>query len=295
VSRYLVTIGTFDGVHRGHQALARWVISRARALGLKTRVVLFREPPRYYFKPSERLPLLSTAEERARRLKALGIDSVEILSFGSRWAKMPHERFFKEWILRRWKAGGLWVGRDFAFGKGRKGDLGYLQRACAESGVKLGVLPLLAAEGQKISSSRIRELLQNGKVADAGRLLGRPYSLFGKVVRGKGIGQGLGFPTANVDYPRELAAPLGVFRVRASGAGLGAVDAVANVGTRPTVDGSGRVLLEVHIPGWSGNLYGKILHVDFLERIRGERKFPSLDALKRQIGRDVGALSPVRK
>ena len=290
MSRYLVTIGTFDGVHRGHQRLMRWVLSRARRLGLKTRVVLFAAPPRFFLRPGQALPLLTEPEERARLLLILGIDRVEILRFGPRWARMEHTRFFEEYLVRRWRAGGLLVGRDFAFGKGRKGDLDYLRRACAARQMSLGVLPLLRAGRGKVSSSRVRELLEAGRVGAAAHLLGRPYSLSGKVERGAGLGRKLGFPTANVAYPRGLAAPPGVFAARVTGPGLSGRKAAANVGTRPTVSGGRRRLLEVHVPGFSGGLYGRRLTVEFLRRLRGERKFPSLDSLKRQIARDIRAL-----
>jgi riboflavin kinase/FMN adenylyltransferase len=288
---YLVTIGTFDGVHRGHQKLMRWVRRLSRRLRMHTRVVFFASPPRFYFCPQYAHPLLTTSLERRAILKSLGVDRVEILRFGPRWARMPHERFFEDYLVRRWKAGGVLVGRDFAFGTGRKGDLEYLRKACASRGMRLGILPLVRVKGRKISSRDIRRLLDSGRVAEAGRLLGRPHALTGRVVRGLGLGAKLGFPTANLKVSPELLAPPGVFHVRAEVPHAGALDAVCAVGYRPTLGRGLTRAVEVHIPGWSGDLYGKTLRIEFLRKLRGEKKFKSLEALRRAIARDIGRIA----
>lgn len=286
--RYLVTIGTFDGVHRGHRQLLDWVRALAKRRSLKTRVVFFVAPPRFHFRPELKVPLLTDGAERRRRLLELGIDRVEVLRFGPRWAEMPHTAFFERYIVRRWRAGGLLVGRDFAFGKRRLGDLGFLKAACAARGMTLGVLPLVRVGGKKISSTRIRALLSAGDVAGAGRLLGRPFALRGRVVHGNHMGRKLGFPTANVHVPAEVLAPPGVYEVLVSGGPLTEPKrAVCNVGVRPTLDGERRRHVEVHIPDWKGRLYGRVLTVEFVRRLRGERRFASVDALQRQIARDV--------
>ena len=289
--RYLVTIGTFDGVHRGHRKLLDWVKERARRGGLKTRVVFFVAPPRFHFKPELKVPLLTSGQDRRDLLKSLGIDRVEMLRFGPRWATMPHTAFFERFIVRRWRAAVLLVGRDFAFGKGRLGDLAFLKAACKARGMELGVLPLERMDGNKISSSRIRACLAKGDVKRAARLLGRPHSVSGRVVHGGHMGRRMGFPTANVHVPREVLAPPGVYEVRVSGVWDAPKRAVCNVGVRPTVDGDRKRHVEVHVPDWSGRLYGRRLKVEFIRRLRGERKFPSLDALKRQIRRDLSRLS----
>lgn len=289
--RYLVTIGTFDGVHLGHRKLLDWVRARAREGGLKTRVVFFIAPPRFWFKPSLRVPLLSTGPERRSLLKSLGIDRVEVLRFGRRWAGMGHKTFFERYILGRWKAAGLLVGRDFAFGKGRLGDLAFLKDACAARAMTLGVLPLARVGGRKISSSRIRLFLARGEVGAAARLLGRRYAVSGRVVHGQHLGRRLGFPTANVRVPAEVMAPPGVYEVLVSGPWPGSKPGVCNVGVRPTVDGNPRRHVEVHLPGWKGSLYHRNLRLEFVKRLRAERRFPSLEALKRQIARDVARIS----
>lgn len=290
--RYLVTIGTFDGVHRGHRQLLDWVRALARRRGLKTRVVFFVAPPRFHFRPDLRVPLLTDGAERRRLLKDLGIDRVEMLRFGPRWAEMPHTAFFESYIVRRWRAGGLLVGRDFAFGRKRLGDLTFLKAACAARGMTLGVLPLLRAGRKKISSTRIRALLTEGDLKGAARLLGRPFTLRGRVVHGSHMGRKLGFPTANVHVPAEVLAPPGVYEVLVSGGPLTEPKrAVCNVGVRPTLDGERKRHVEVHIPNWKGRLYGRDIAVSFVRRLRGEKKFPSLDALKRQIARDIARVA----
>ncbi|MBI3299523.1 MAG: riboflavin biosynthesis protein RibF [Elusimicrobia bacterium] len=289
--RYLVTIGTFDGVHRGHRKLLAWVRDRARLSGLKTRVVFFIAPPRFYFKPDLRVPLLSSGAERRTLLKSLGIDRVEVLRFGARWAEMPHTAFFERYIVGRWKAAGLLVGRDFAFGRGRLGDLAFLKAACQARKMSLGVLPLVRVNGRKISSSRIRLLLAKGDVGAAARQLGRRYAVSGRVIHGQHMGRKLGFPTANVRVPAEVMAPPGVYEVLVSGPWADPKRAVCNVGVRPTLDGEHRRHVEVHVPGWTGRLYHRELKVEFVRRLRGERRFPSLSALKRQIARDVARVS----
>lgn len=286
--RFLVTIGTFDGVHRGHQKLLRGVLRLAKRLKLRSRVVFFVSPPRFHFKPSLQVPLLTTSRERVAMLRALGFERVEVLRFGPRWAAMPHTDFFERYIVRRWKAAGLMVGRDFAFGKGRKGDLAYLEAECARRGMRLGILPLVRVRGRKISSSDIRKLLLEGKVAMAAKVLGHRYALSGRVIHGRGVGSKLGVPTANLHLSPGLLAPPGVFHVRVDGAGFSARNAVCNVGVRPTFRSKRpKTVVEIHIPDWSGQLYGKRLRVEFIKRLRKEKRFKSFNALQRAIFRDI--------
>jgi riboflavin kinase/FMN adenylyltransferase len=290
VSKYLITIGTFDGVHRGHQKLARWAINKAKRMGLKSRAVFFVAPPRFYLKPELKVPLLTSSQDRRRILKEIGFDAVEVLRFGKLWAEMPHTRFFEEYLVRRWRAGGLLVGKDFAFGRGRKGDLNFMQGACEARDLHLGILPLVRVGGRKIGSSRIRELLLAGDVRRAAAMLGRPHFFNGLVVRGRGVGGRLGFPTANLRVASEILTPAGVFAVRVTGGGLKSRKAVCNIGFRPTLRRkTTRLTIEVHVPGYSGSLYGKKLKVELIRRLRGEKKFPSLAALQKQIAADVRA------
>ena len=226
---FLVSLGTFDGLHRGHRKLIAMLRADARRLGLKVLVALFAEPPRFYFQPRSRASLLTTASERKSLLLELGVDRVEVLRFDSKLASMSHERFFDEVLLRRFQAGGLVAGPDFAFGKGRKGDCAYLRRACARHGLHFRTLPPVRSGPAKISSSGIRDLLRCGKVERAAKLLGRPYSVSGKVIRGRGLGAKIGFPTANLRVEGRLL-PMGVFEVLVRGA---AGTAPSGSGERP--------------------------------------------------------------
>ena len=289
--RALVTIGTFDGVHKGHQRLVRRLLSAARRWKLRPTVVLFDRPPRFFFRPEMAGPLITTAEERRELLEGLGVASVRVLPFNRNMAHVPHTRFFEEYILRRCRAGGLMVGPDFAFGRGRKGDIAWLTQTCDLLGLRFDVLPIVRAGGLKIGSTRIRALLGQGEVREAARLLGRPHSVSGEVVRGDGLGRKLGWPTANLRVPEEKLVPSGVYKVRVrqlAGPKLDRIGA-CNVGVRPTVTGVGERRVETHLLAFSGSLYGRRLRLDFLRRIRPERRFSSLDALREQIRKDVRA------
>ena len=290
--RSLVTVGTFDGVHRGHQRLVRRLLAEAERSRLRPAVVLFDRPPRFFFHPEQAGPLITTVEERRTLLAGLGVRSVHVLPFNRHMAHVSHERFFEEYLLRRCLAGGLLVGPDFAFGRDRKGDIGWLTHACDVLGLRFSILPLIQAGGHKIGSSRIRRLLAEGTVGEAARLLGRRYALTGEVHKGDGLGRRLGVPTANLAVCEEKIAPPGVFKVRVRSAdGKGRLDrpGVCNVGTRPSVCDAGERRIEVHVLGFSGSLYGRRLTVEFLRRLRPERRFDSVDALREQIRRDIRA------
>ncbi|MBI4425711.1 MAG: riboflavin biosynthesis protein RibF [Elusimicrobia bacterium] len=288
----LVTIGTFDGVHRGHQRLVRRLLADARRLALRPTVVLFDRPPRFFFHPETASPLITTAEERKELLQRMGVASVRVLPFNRYMSRVPHARFFEEYILRRCRARGLLVGPDFAFGRGRKGDIAWLTQTCGLLGLRFDVMPIVRAGGLKVGSTRIRELLLQGEVREAARLLGRPHSVQGPVTRGDGLGRALGCPTANLAVPETKLAPPGVYKVRVSAVdGRGRLErpGACNVGVRPTVAGVGERRVEVHLLGFSGSLYGRRLKLEFLRRLRGERRFPSLDALREQLRRDLRA------
>ena len=286
--RHLILLGTFDGIHRGHRRLLRRFLDLARRWRMAPRVVLFDLPPRFFFSPPATPSLLTTPLERAKLLRALGISDIRFLRFGKTWAEMSHRRFFKYFLLGRCRCGGLLVGPDFAFGKDRLGDIHWIEKACREKGIHLEVFPLVSTQGRKISSSRIRNLLLNGETEEAARLLGRPYFVQGKVMRGLGLGRRLSIPTANLHVDPHRLHPPGVYKVRVlSRLWKKAETGVCNVGVRPTVSGHGGMSVEVHIPGFAGNLYGQELKVEFLRHLRPEMKFPSLKALKVQILKDI--------
>ena len=290
MKRNLVTIGTFDGVHLGHLKLLASLKAAARRRGLRTLVALFEEPPKSFFL-SRPVPLLTTALERKNLLKAVGIDEVRVLRFDARLAKTSHSKFLASYLLGRCRAAGLVVGPDFAFGRGRHGGLAFLKEACRRRGLLFAAAPLVRSGEAKVSSSRIRDLLQRGKVAEAARLLGRPYLLSGPVTRGRGLGARIGIPTANIQPDPRLLLPRGVFAVCVQGGPFRKPRiGVCNIGTRPTLDATGSgVSVEVHVPGHSGELYGRRLSVGFLRFIRGERRFPSVEALLERIRKDIAS------
>lgn len=286
---FVATLGTFDGVHRGHRGLLNTLRRVSRRRRLRSLAILFSEPPRFYFNSRLKTPLITPPSERAELLKSMGIDRIRILRFNRHWARMTHTRFFGHYLIRRCRVRGLVIGPDFAFGHGRKGNAEWLEAECRRLEMTFCLHSFTKAGRRKISSSRIRELLMQGDVSAARRLLGRPYRVEGRVTRGRGLGRKLGFPTANLRVPAGKLLPRGVYKVRVYGSGVGdaARAGACNIGTRPSVSGKSRLHVEVHIPGFSGNLYGKMLRLDFLKFLRPEKKFKSLAALKAQIGLDV--------
>ena len=289
-ARTLVTIGTYDGVHLGHQAILREFVADARKNGLTSLALVFPKPPRTFFQPGLNIPLLTLPRERVALMKGLGVEKVVVRPFDRRLAEIEAEEFLESFLLGELRAGGFHVGADFAFGRDRRGDAAYLEAECRRRGLHFSVHPLLLADGQKFGSSAIRERLLKGEVDGAHVMLGRPYRVTGTVVKGAGLGKKLGFPTANLKVHPDKLLPPGVFEVRAL-SGPRAWRAVANIGRRPTAAGGAELVVEAHLPGFKGSLYGRTLSLDFLRKLRDERKFPSLDALKEQIKKDVASIA----
>lgn len=293
----VATIGNFDGLHLGHQAVIARLIGKSGEYGLPSTVITFEPHPQEFFNPGNRPARLTSFREKLEVLSGLPIDRVLCLPFNRALAEMPAEDFIERVLVEALGVRCLAVGDDFRFGRGRRGDIPMLQRAGGRLGFETLVMGALEHGGMRVSSTRIREALEQGDLATAEKLLGRPYRLAGLVVAGDRRGRQLGFPTANVHLQRRAyahgaaphAAPLaGVFAVRVLGAADRALEGVANIGTRPTVGGT-KCLLEVHVFDFDGDLYGRHLQVEFHARLRDERRFDSLDALSRQIGEDVRA------
>ncbi len=282
-----ITLGTFDGVHLGHNSVVKSLIRHSLKAGCRSLVVYFKQSPKSVL--SGKSGLITLPEERAGLLRGLGADAAEPLEFTPEMASMDHRRFFKEVLLKRFRMRGLLAGRDFAFGKNRKGDVRFLRRACKTAGVRLKILPFVTSGGHKISSSAVRVLLKNGDIRTANRWLGRHYEVAGKVIKGAGIGRLLGFPTANIAAAPSKILPPGVFAVKVR-LGRDMYFGVANVGVRPTIGSlGGKLLLEAHILDFSRMIYGRILKVEFLKRIRGERRFAGREALQSRILKDIAA------
>lgn len=271
----VVAVGSFDGVHLGHQYLLRQALAEAKTLKEPLLVYTF-DPPTKVFTRGE--GFLMDLQEKVEALRGVGVELILAVPFNEEFARRPPEAFLED--LRALQASRIYVGEDFRFGRGRAGGPEALERVAPTR-----VVPLLSLGGEAVKSSRIRALLKEGKVEEARHLLGRPYGAYGVVVERDRMGRRLGFPTANLAVHPLKVLPPGVFAVEAEGA-FGRYKGVANVGTRPTLGGKER-RLEVHLLGFAGELYGEEVRVRFLKRLREERRFPSLEALRAQIAEDV--------
>jgi riboflavin kinase/FMN adenylyltransferase len=280
----VLTIGAFDGVHRGHQALIEAVIERARATGRLAAVITFHPHPAVVLAPERAPRSLTTPGDKVALLEGLGVDLVVLLPF-DREVAATSARDFVEMIARHLRLRELWVGNDFALGRNREGNVPRLRELGRDLGYEVHVVEPVVDGSESISSSRIRALLQEGRVAEAAQLLGRYHSLSGEVVVGAQRGRILGFPTANLEVRPERAVPAdGVYAVYAS-LGRERYPAVANVGVRPSFD-NGQRTVEIHILDFDGEIYGCDLVVEFVARLRDERRFEDIDDLVSQIERD---------
>lgn len=281
----VVAQGTFDGIHLGHQAVIRTAVERARALDVRPVAVTFDPNPLAVLRPAEAPPELLPLEERLERIAELGPDVCLVIPFTTQFAEVEADAYVKDVLLGLLRAREIVVGFNHAFGRGARGTPELLARTAGAAGVSVHVVPPLRVDGHAVSSTSIREALRRGDVRQAARFLGRPYALRGVVARGAARGRTLGFPTANLAAPPGLPLADGVYAARAEWDGKSA-PSVVNVGVRPTVDGATR-LVEAHLLGVSPDLYGRALTLAFLDRIRSERRFDSLDALRAQIAADV--------
>jgi riboflavin kinase / FMN adenylyltransferase len=280
-----VTVGNFDGVHRGHQALVQAVVQAARAFAGTAVALTFDPHPSRVLSPDRAPASLMTLDQKAEALSGLGIDRVVALPFSEKAAAASPEEFAREVLRGALGAEAVVVGTNFRFGRGRSGDLDRLQGLGEALGFRVdGVAPVIH-EGAPISSTRIREALARGAVAPAAEMLGRPYFVDGVVGRGDGRGRTLGIPTANLEPVNEILPARGVYAGEVSLAGV-AWGAVVNVGRRPTFGGT-RTTLEAHLLGFEGDLYGGRLRLAFRERLREERRFPGPEELVAQIHQDV--------
>ncbi|WP_243027077.1 riboflavin biosynthesis protein RibF [Thermus albus] len=273
----VVAVGSFDGVHLGHQHLLHLAHAEAKSLHQPLLVYTF-DPPTKVFTRGE--GFLMDLTEKVEALRALGVELILAVAFNETFAQREAEEFLED--LKRQGASRIYVGEDFRFGKGRAGGPEDLARVAP-----VRTVPLLTLGGEPVKSSRIRALLQEGRVEEARHLLGRPYGAYGVVVEGEKLGRKLGFPTANLAIHPQKVLPPGVFAVEAHGA-FGQYKGVANVGTRPTLGGTER-RLEVHLLGLAQEIYGEEMRLNFLKRLREERRFSSLNELKAQIAQDIAA------
>jgi riboflavin kinase / FMN adenylyltransferase len=283
----VLTLGVFDGLHLGHQLIVRTVVERARAMNAVPTVITFDPHPRAVLHPASAPPLLQTLDQKVEGFGVLGVEQTIVVRFTHEFAQIRAEEFLRDVVKERLHAKEIYLGKGFAFGHDREGNIDLLRRVSQDLGFFADEVPEVQVRGQRVSSSRVRQLLKEGKVNLARRLLGRPYGVEGIVERGDERGHRLGFPTANV-HPKNRVIPRnGVYVTGAL------IDghwrrSVTNVGLRPTFGGDTEPSVETFVIDWAGDLYGDVVRVRFLHRLRDERKFNSVDDLKKQIESDVG-------
>ena len=284
-----LTIGNFDGIHRGHQAMIGHLGGEARRRGFKSCVLTFEPHPREFFSPQTAPTRLASLREKCELLAAHGVDRLHVQRFDAPFAALSPEVFVERVLADRLRARWILVGEDFRFGSRRAGDLALLRNLGGRFGYEVQAMPTVMHAGARVSSSTVRAALAAGNLAGAEALLGRPYGISGRVIHGRKLGRELGFATANVQLKHNRPPLTGIYAVRVHGIGAGARPAVASLGVRPTVTASGRAVLEVHLFDFSDDLYGVHVRVEFLHKIRDEEKYPDLETLKTQIARDCEA------
>jgi riboflavin kinase / FMN adenylyltransferase len=290
--RTAVTIGNFDGVHRGHQALFAQLKQKAAALNLKTCAVCFEPHPREFFAKEQAPPRINSTRNKLRNLSTLGLDQIAVLRFDQTVANWTPEQFVQLLLIDQLNTQLLIVGDDFRFGKARAGDFAWLQSVAPQYGfsvenISTVTTPIASGQNQRVSSSLVRQSLGDGNFKLAHELLGRPYQIEGHVIHGQKLGRTLGFPTLNISVGPQRPALHGIYVVSIHGLGQKPLQGVASLGTRPAVQTNGRFLLEVFVFDWQGDAYGRLLSVEFHHKLRGELKYEGLEPLKAQIGQDV--------
>lgn len=282
-----VTIGNFDGVHLGHQAMLARLTAQAAAVGGLPTVLTFEPHPREVFSPAAAPTRLTSLREKLEILRALGVAHVHVCRFTRSFAQLSAEDFVARILVEGLKARYVLVGDDFRFGARRAGDFALLARLGARYGYQAEALPTVEAVGQRASSTAVREALAAGDMATAAQLLGRPYSISGRVIGGDRLGRKIGWPTANIQLKHNRPPLTGIFAVRVQGLDRPDWPGVASLGTRPTVHANGKPTLEVHLFNFDRDIYRAHLRVEFLHKLRDEARFASLEALIAQIERDA--------
>ena len=281
-----VTIGNFDGVHLGHRAMLERLGQHAERLAVPATVMTFEPTPREYFAPARAPARLTRLREKLELFAAAGVQRCVVLRFEQKLQNMRGASFAQELLGGKMGAKEVVVGRDFRFGAGGEADVALLQRLGPTLGFGVDVVEPVLVDGERVSSSAIRGALAHADLEHAARLLGRPYAMHGKVIRGEGLGRKLGFPTANMRVHRRVTPLEGIFAVRVRGAAARPLPGVANLGTRPTIGGR-EVLLEAHLFDFDADLYDRWLAVEFVKRLREERRFESLEAMVVQMHVDA--------
>ena len=283
----VLTIGNFDGVHKGHSVVINKLAEKGTLLGLPVVVMVFEPQPLEFFLKDNAPSRLTRLREKIIHFKHLPVDDLLIVNFNQRFADLDPEYFIQEVLVKRLNVKYLVVGDDFHFGKARRGNFALLQEAGEQYDFKVIDTASYSVKGSRVSSTLIRDALNNGDLATAESMLGRSYSVCGRVVHGEKLGRKIGFPTANIQMQRKNTPIQGVFAVTMTGIGEQPIYGVANVGTKPTVNGEAKVLLETHLFNFDRDIYGKYVEVHFKHKIRSEMRFQSVDDLKQQIQLDT--------
>lgn len=289
----VVCVGAFDGMHLGHRALLAHAHDRAIVRGLTSLAISFAPIPREFFAHGALVPRLATVREKIEGFGECGIARVLLLRFDAALAAMSAEAFIEKVLVERSGAREIWVGADFRFGHARRGNVEMLRAFGERHDFSVSVLPDVEVGAERVSSSAIRQHLAAGEFDAAARLLGRRFTIGGHVVRGQQLGRMLGYPTANIRLGKRTAPVGGIFAVRVHGIGTAPRPGVASLGVRPTIAPSGTAtaepLLEAHLFDFDGDLYGRRIEIEFVQKLREEEKFGDLDAMVRQIDRDAAA------
>lgn len=283
----VLTIGNFDGVHRGHQALLAKLTDKAHATGLPSAVLTFEPHPREFFAHDNRPRRLTSLREKIQLLASRGVNRLYIARFNTRFAALTAEQFIEDVLIHGLGVRHLLIGDDFCFGKGRVGNFTMLNAAGQQAGFTVEAMHTLVHEGERVSSSAVRAALLEGDMPHAARLLGRPYSISGRVMHGDKIGRTIGFPTANIQLKHRSPPLMGIYTVSVNGLADKPWPGVASVGVRPTINDAGRPSLEVHLFDWAGDCYDAHLRVNFLVKQRDEERYDNLADLTAQIARDA--------
>lgn len=283
----VLTIGNFDGVHLGHRAVIEKLANKANELELPVVIMLFEPQPLEFFLREKAPPRLTRLREKICRLAQLPVADLLIVRFNKKLADYDADKFIAEVLIDKLNVKYLVIGDDFRFGKDRRGDFALLQSKGKDFGFIVEDTGTFQRDRQRVSSSLIRATLADGDLTKASGLLGYPYTMCGRVVHGDKLGRQLGFPTANIALKRKKSPVSGVFAVTVSGIDKTDLAGVANVGVRPTIDGSNKMVLEVHLFNFNREIYNRQLAVQFKHKIRAERQFQSIDELKAQIQDDI--------
>lgn len=285
-NRTVATVGNFDGVHVGHQAIIRRVVSLASELSVPSVAVTFDPVPKKILQPQTAPPLIETLEQRLQHLEGLGLDHTIVVRFDQNFASNSPEEFVTRYLVGILRVRGVVVGQNFSFGHEKRGNLELLKQLGVQHDFVTEGIPEVKIRNQRVSSTLIRELIKAGRMEDVRVYMGRPFALQGKIVPGEKLGGTIGIPTANLNVENEILPATGVYVSRALLADGKDVPAVTNVGYRPTVGGK-TLTVEAHLLGYSGNLYGEKIQLQFFQKLREEMHFKNLDELKSKIHSDI--------